>query len=123
MRRSRRPQSGCFFLPAVTAFAGAGWQPAADVYRTRAGWLVKFDLAGVRPEDIRVEIEGRSLRVQGVRRDWAVEESCCYQRLEIAYSEFARQIDFPTSLEEASISTEYQAGMLLVRIQTQGDRP
>ena len=25
------------------------WNPNADVYRTREGWTVKFDLAGVRP--------------------------------------------------------------------------
>ena len=26
------------------------WRPAADVYRTDDGWLVKFELAGVDPE-------------------------------------------------------------------------
>ena len=28
----------------------AYWRPAADIYRTRTGWLIKYDLAGVRPE-------------------------------------------------------------------------
>ena len=27
----------------------APWRPNVDVYRTAAGWLVKFELAGVRP--------------------------------------------------------------------------
>jgi HSP20 family molecular chaperone IbpA len=43
--------------------------------------------------------------------------------LEIAYSKFERQVEFPMSLEDARITTEYQAGMLLVRIQTEGERP
>jgi HSP20 family protein len=110
-------------MPAAAGFVGAGWRPAADVYRTATGWLAKFDLAGVRSEDIRLEVEGCTLRVQGIRRDYAVEQGCHYHRLEIAYSQFERQIDFPMNLEQASLTTEYQAGMLLVRIQTQGEAP
>ena len=30
------------------------WQPSADVYRTKDGWLVKFDLAGVQIGDVTV---------------------------------------------------------------------
>ena len=123
MGRRCRSEVALLFLPAAADFADVGWRPAVDVYRTRKGWLAKFDLAGVRPEDIRLQVEGRTLRVQGIRRDFEVEEDCCYQRLEIAYSEFERQIDFPGSLEQADITTEYQAGMLLVRIRTEGERP
>lgn len=123
MWRRSRSEPVCFFLPAATTFAEVGWRPAVDVYRTRSGWLAKFDLAGVRPEDIRLRVQGRTLWVQGTRRDCALEEECCYHRLEIAYSQFERQVEFPTSLEQARLTMEYQAGMLLVRIQTEGERP
>ena len=123
MWRRSRSEPSCFFLPAAAAFRGATWRPAVDLYRTRTGWLAKFDLAGVRPEDIRLAVEGRTLRVQGVRRDYTLEEGCHYHCLEIAYSEFERQVEFPISLEQAVITTEYQAGMLLVRIQTEEGRP
>ena len=123
MRQPRRFEHACFFLPAAAAFTEVGWRPAADVYRTRTGWLAKFDLAGVRPEDIRIQLQGRTLSVQGIRRDYSLEEDCCYQCLEIAYNQFERQVEFPTSLEQACITTEYQAGMLLVRIRTEGERP
>jgi HSP20 family protein len=123
MRRSHRSEPSCFFWPAATSFVGAGWQPAVDVYRTRTGWLAKFDLAGVRPEDIRLQVEGRTLRVQGIRRDCTLEQGCYHQRLEIAYSQFERHLEFPVSLEQACLTTEYQAGMLLVRIHTEGEGP
>jgi HSP20 family protein len=121
--RRRRSEPSCFFWPAATAFAGAGWQPAVDVYRTRTGWLAKFDLAGVQPEDIHLQVEGPILRVHGVRRDWTLEQGCHHHRLEIAYSQFERHLEFPVSLEQASLSTEYQAGMLLVHIRVEGERP
>ena len=123
MRRGSRSEPTCFFLPAAAAFRGATWRPAVDLYRTRTGWLAKFDLAGVQLQDIRLVVEGRTLRVQGVRRDFTLEEGCHYHCLEIAYSQFERHIEFPISLEQAAVTTEYQAGMLLVRIQTEGERP
>ena len=45
------------------------WTPAADVYRTREGWLVKVDLAGVSPDEVEITVAGRSLVVAGIRRD------------------------------------------------------
>lgn len=96
------------------------WRPAADVYRTREGWLVKFELAGVRPEEIRLGITGRYLTVRGHRMDTEVNEGNEFYRLEIAYSHFERSVELPCQLERAHLVTEYRAGMLLVRIITEG---
>jgi HSP20 family protein len=104
------------FLPAVQSARQALWCPAADVYRTRKGWLVKFDLAGVRPEDIDLEVQGRRMRVRGVRRDCATEEGCRYYLMEISYSNFERVLELPCDLQRAEISTDYRDGMLLVHI-------
>jgi len=94
------------------------WRPAADVYRTHYGWLVKFELAGVRPDDVRIEARDRTLRVHGVRRDLIAEERSCGQyQLEIAYSRFEREVELPIELQNAEIAVELQQGMLLVRIQ------
>jgi HSP20 family protein len=105
------------FLPAAASATRAGWQPFADVYRTPDGWLVKFDLAGVRPEDTQVGVRGRELWVRGTRRDWCVDEGCRHYTMEIAYSEFERSVTLPIDLEHARLSTEHRHGMLLVRIQ------
>jgi HSP20 family protein len=116
MRTPGRPIRSCFFPSGASAFHDLLWKPAADVYRTSDGWLAKFELAGVRPNDIQVEIRGRKLGVRGIRRDWIIERGHHYHMLEIAYSEFERCLEFPVELDEAEISTEYQEGMFLVRI-------
>ena len=54
-------------------------------------------------------------------RDCFREEECSFYRMEIAYSHFERIIDLPCNLESARITTEYQYGMLLVRIQTEAE--
>lgn len=103
--------------------AGAGreacWHPSVDIYQTSRGWLVKFDLAGVRPQDLAVSVAGARLTVTGRRRDWCVEKGCSYYRMEIAYSDFERSLDLPCNLERAHIATDYRDGMLLVRIETE----
>jgi HSP20 family protein len=113
--------SGLFWPP--VAFEQACWQPAADVCRTRHGWLVKLDLAGVRPEDINVLARGNTLIVQGERHDCQREEGTYFQSMEICYSRFERHIELPLDLGHAHITTEFDAGMLLVRIRTGEERP
>ena len=68
--------------------SGRLWNPAADVYRTQDGWLVKLDLAGVRAEDIQITLDGDLLRVSGLRRDGFCGEGISHYQLEITYSRF-----------------------------------
>lgn len=92
------------------------WRPATDVYRTPDGWLVKFELAGVFPEDVELSVRGRALRVRGRRRDCCLEPGCRQVHMEIAYSRFERQVELPGDFQAARIETEFRHGMLLVRV-------
>jgi len=97
------------------------WEPSADVYRTRNGWLLKFDLAGVRPEDVTVSVSGRLVKVTGVRRDTSVEEGCSYYAMEISYNRFERSLEMPVNLAHARVTIEARNGLLLVRMITEGN--
>ena len=106
-----------FFISAE-AGAAMAWRPAADIYRTPEGWVVKLELAGVRQEDVNVEASGQELFVSGVRRDRFVEEGWSHHSMEIAYSHFERVIELPCDLDRAGISMEVHDGLLLVRVVT-----
>jgi len=111
------------FLPGVEACQHTPWQPNMDVYRTPRGWLIKFELAGVRADDIDLQALGGRLTLRGVRRDTVV-EACqkkaepppVHHRMEIAYSRFERSVELPCDLKRAEIATEYRDGLLLVHI-------
>jgi HSP20 family protein len=107
------------FLPVAERFRDLHWRPAVDVYQTRTGWLLKVELAGVRPEDIELSVQGSRLTIRGRRRDWISETTACCHRLEITYSDFERTLELPTNLERARIVTDYQYGLLLIRIRTE----
>jgi HSP20 family protein len=97
------------------------WQPSADIYRTRDGWLVKFDLAGVKPGDVTVAIRGRRLAISGFRRDSFLEEGSSHYSMEISYNRFERSLMMPANLENARVTVGAREGLLLVRIVTEGN--
>ncbi len=94
------------------------WYPAADVYRTSEGWVVKLELAGVAPDELEVEINGDTLRVSGSRRDEAVTESVSYHQLEITYSRFEKSIRFPCPVEGARVERRYRDGLLILHLRS-----
>jgi HSP20 family protein len=96
------------------------WRPLADVYRTRDGWLLKFDLPGVRIEDVTVTVSGRRVSIAGYRKDTVVEEGSSFYLMEISYNRFERSIDLPVTLDQFRISLQARDGILLVRMTTEG---
>lgn len=105
-----------FFLHAPLPMATTAWQPQADIYRSRDGWVVKLELAGVRPQDVSITVHGSQLRVDGVRHDWVVETGWSHHAMEIAYNRFERVIDLSCDLACARITVEGHDGMLLLRV-------
>jgi HSP20 family protein len=105
-----------FLLCSAQGFGEPYWQPLADIYRVRRGWLIKVDLAGVRLEDIEILRKGHCLTIQGMRRDFLEEESPNYYSLEISYNRFKKQLELPVELEDAEITVSYKDGMLLIRL-------
>lgn len=96
--------------------SGRLWCPAADVYRTQDGWIVKVDLAGIKPSDVEITVEGDVLRVSGSRRDGTCGEGVSHYQLEITYSRFEKMIQFPRSIEHVEIDREYSDGLLTLRL-------
>lgn len=105
-----------WMMPTAEECRRVDWCPAADIYATSCGWLVKFDLAGVRPQDIDVVARDRRLTVRGVRRDCTLEEGQRHYSLEISYNRFERTLLLPCNVEAAQITTDYRDGMLLVHL-------
>ena len=96
--------------------SGRLWGPAADVYRTDNGWIVKVDLAGIEPADVSVTLDGPLLRLSGSRRDGTCGEGVSHYQLEITYSRFEKMIQFPRSIEHATIERNYHHGLLILHL-------
>ncbi|MBS1796637.1 MAG: Hsp20/alpha crystallin family protein [Acidobacteria bacterium] len=96
--------------------SGKLWYPAADVYQTPTGWLVKVELAGVSAEDIEIEIQGNVLYLAGTRRDRSCTAGVSYHQMEITYSRFEKTLTFPASIDGATIEHNFDNGLLIINL-------
>ena len=95
------------------------WNPAADVYKSANGWIVKVDLAGVCSDELEIDLRDSLLTIRGCRRDTHIHDGCVYQQMEITYSRFEKSIQFPAPIEGASIRRDYKDGFLIIDVRKQ----
>jgi len=96
--------------------SGRLWFPAADVYSTPEGWLVKVELAGVSAEDIEIDIQGNVLYIAGARKDKSCAVGTTYHQMEITYSRFEKTLNFPASIEGAAVEHNFENGLLIIHL-------
>ena len=96
--------------------SGRMWYPAADVYQTKEGWLVKVELAGISLEDIELEVAGDTLCLAGTRRDTTCNHDTLHHQLEITYSRFEKTLRFPRAIDGAKLDYDYKVGLLIIRL-------
>jgi len=100
--------------------SGPLWLPAADIYQTPEGWLVKVELAGVSPEDIEIDVQGNVLYIGGCRKDKSCAVGYSFHQMEITYSRFEKTLKFPASIDGAKIEHNFEDGLLIIRLRKAG---
>jgi HSP20 family protein len=96
--------------------SGPLWLPAADVYQTDDGWIVKVELAGVAAEDVEIEVQGNQLYIAGCRKDRSCVAGVSYHQMEITYSRFEKSLSFPASIDGVELDHMFENGLLIVRL-------
>ena len=99
--------------------SGRLWNPSADVYRSPDGWIVKVDLAGVCSNDLEIELQDSLLTIRGCRKDTHYSEGFVYHQMEITYSRFEKQIQFPDRIEGASVAHDYNDGFFIIKLRSE----
>lgn len=97
---------------------GTRTQPAAmpmEAYRSGDEFVIHFDLPGVTPDTIDLDVERNVLTVHAERRSPAPEDA---ERIaaERPTGKFSRQLFLGESLDADRISAAYDAGVLTLRI-------
>ncbi|WIX75568.1 Hsp20/alpha crystallin family protein [Amycolatopsis carbonis] len=98
---------------------GTWSRPAAmpmDAYRAGDEFVACFDLPGVDPEAVELEVERNVLTVKAERRPLPTGDDARLQVSERPYGVFSRQLLLGDGLDTTRISAAYEAGVLTVRI-------
>ncbi len=117
MRREMDELFGDAFERTGISRRRAGFSPAVDVAYTadppRA--IVTAELAGLAPEELGLEIQGRNLILSG-RRNPATVEGDVYQQVEIERGPFRRIVEIGAEVQGEKAKARYEDGMLIVEL-------
>jgi HSP20 family protein len=86
-----------------------------DAYRAGEDFVVHFDLPGVDPESIDLDVERNVLTVQADRR-WPGPDDAERIVAERPTGKFSRQLFLGDTLDAERISASYEAGVLTLRV-------
>lgn len=98
---------------------GTWSKPAAmpmDAYRDGGEYVVSFDLPGVSPEAIDIDVERTMLTVKAERRPTAQGDGVQVDISERPLGVFSRRILLADALDTEHIRADYDAGVLTLRI-------
>ena len=90
--------------------------PAVDVEQTPAEIVFTFDLPGMSPDDVKIELHDRTLTVSGSReqkRDGAHEG---FHTRERVFGQFGRTFTLPYAVEPGKIRAGFEKGELHVHV-------
>ena len=87
-----------------------------DAYRSSNEYVIVFDLPGVAPDAIELNIERNVLTVRAERRPNPVGQDVEMQVAERPLGVFSRQLFLGDTLDTEHISASYDAGVLTLRI-------
>jgi HSP20 family protein len=116
MRRQMEELLGGAFERRGMARGRRGFAPPIDVAYTSepAGAIVTVELAGVEPDDLEIEVQGRQLVVSG-HRSPAVEGQI-YQQVEIERGHFRRSVELAAEVSAEQARASYVNGMLRIEL-------
>jgi HSP20 family protein len=92
------------------------WKPPIDLYETPDAFVLEMDIPGTKRDDIRVEVEGPYLVIEGQRDFKRTHNRVRFHYQERCCGEFIRQVALPQSVDKDRIEAELKDGVLRVTL-------
>lgn len=107
--------------PVATA---AAFSPRANIEETENSYLLNFDLPGVKKEDLKIDVHGRTFTLSGERRRVSETEERGFKRYECASGKFARSFTLPVGVDASKVEATLADGVLSVTVpKSEAEKP
>jgi HSP20 family protein len=90
--------------------------PAIDVERENGNLVVRADVPGLKPEEVKIEVEGDILTVSGEHEERKEEKDKHYLRRERRYGSFSRSMALPAGVDAKQIKAKTHDGVVEVTV-------
>lgn len=104
-----------FFEPLFTVYRRL-WRPAVDIGESQDHYMILVELAGVRNEDLHLEISNRTVRIHGERLERVRQGMLRYHLAEMTYGYFERTLTLPVPIDQDRVEAVFSEGILEIRI-------
>ncbi|MDA8127030.1 MAG: Hsp20/alpha crystallin family protein [Deltaproteobacteria bacterium] len=92
------------------------WRPQIDIYETTEEIIIRSEIAGVRREEIQLEIAPGTVTISGIREGGAREDDARYHLAEISCGYFERTLALPARIDTETAGATYRDGLLEIRL-------
>lgn len=92
------------------------WMPHIDVYETMDEYIILVDIAGIKPEELDLEVDDRVLKIKGRRTRPKILKATKVHEMEIDFGHFERYFRFPSSLDIRGANSSYCNGLLQINL-------
>lgn len=101
---------------AATLYGDAGWRPSLDLYETPDELIVLVDVAGIKPKDVEVVVEGEAVRITGNRCRPLEGNVTRVHHMEIDFGPFSHSFRLPAPIDPEGASSTYRDGFLVINL-------
>src|SRR5216117_4243012 len=88
------------------------WLPLVDIFEEPDVIRLVAEVPGVRPEDVKISVEGNLLTITGTKAQVAEEKAEKVHRYERTYGAFERTFRLSASIDPKKIKATYDLGVL-----------
>ncbi len=92
------------------------WRPAIDVEHDNGNLVIRADVPGIKPEEVKIEVEDDFLTVSGAHEERKEEKDKHFLRRERRYGSFSRSLALPTGVDAKKIKAKTHDGVVEVTI-------
>lgn len=91
-------------------------QLAIDVYQTNGELIIQSAIAGIKPEELDISIEGDVVTIKGIREKPNGNEEKNYFYQECYWGPFSRELILPEEVDPSRAEAEMKEGILTIKI-------
>jgi HSP20 family protein len=92
------------------------FRPAVDIHEDAEAITLTAEVPGMKPDDIKVEVENDILTLSGERKLEHEENKENYHRIERSYGSFTRSFSLPDNVDTENVHAEKNDGVLTIKL-------
>lgn len=93
-----------------------GFSPSCEVSEEENSYILKFDLPGVKKDQVKVEANQNELTVRAERKEEKKSETKKKYLSEVSYGSYMRSFTLPEPIDQKAVDAKFENGVLTITV-------